>query len=634
MNFFAEQDRARRASRRGVLWFGLGVLVIFVAVDVLVAVIAGWTLHRPLLPPLAHGAIFAVVLTTVLVGVIRRKVELGGGGDAVAQMVGGRRIDVATGDLLERRLLNVVEEMAIASGISIPRVYLLDNEEGINAFAAGYSPNEAVVAVTRGTLQQLNREQLQGVIGHEFSHILNGDMALNIRLLSWISGLLGLFILGRFALRVAVEADDLRASAPLFLLGLGLCLLGFVGMLYGQVMQAAVSRQREFLADASAVQFTRNLEGIGGALRRIAGYRPQTLLFHPNGETLSYLCFGASVRKSLSGLFATHPPLEDRIAKIYGRRMPAILEAPSAEQPAAPEPWAGQAMGFAPATPTSAPAETAHPWLAAVGTVGPDQVEAARGFLDGLDPSLAAAIRDPQTAQDLAACCLMLVEPAQRQRQLNLLKADLPEARWQSLEALRGAVAALPDSRRLEVLELALPALAVLDDFQLQLFLGRMRRLALVDEELCLQELVLLKLLEYRLSYRYTQLRNKPPLALALAKLAESSALLLSALAHGSGDRAADAFLKGVPWLEGRCRNLAPEPLSGLDTGRIEAALDQLLRLAPLDKPLLLNGAVAVVTYDGCCSDYELLLLRGLCAALDVPVPAEAVSLESVSRSS
>ena len=622
MNFFAEQDRARRASRRGVLWFALGVLVIFLAVDLLVALIAGWTLHRPLLPGPVHLTVFLVVLGTVLVGVIRRRAELGGGGDAVAQMVGGRRLDVGTGDLLERRLLNVVEEMAIASGISIPRVYLLDHEEGINAFAAGYSPNEAVVAVTRGTLQQLSREQLQGVIGHEFSHILNGDMALNIRLLSWISGLLGLFVVGRFALRVAVEADDLRASAPLFLLGLGLCALGFIGMLYGQVMQAAVSRQREYLADASAVQFTRNADGIGGALRRIAGYRPQTLLDHPNGETLSYLCFGASVRKALSGLFATHPPLGERIARIYGRKMPAILEAPPLEQVAAADPWAGQAAGFA--APAAAPVNASRPWLAAVGSVAPEQVTAARSFLDGLDPRLAAAVRDPQSAQDLAACCLMLVEPAQRQRQLALLKTELPEIRWTGLEALRAALAGLPESRRLEILELTLPALALLDDFQLQLFLGRMRRLALVDEELCLHELVLLKLLEYRLGYRYTQLRNKTPLA--LAKLAEPSALLLSALAHGSGDRVGDAFLQGVPWLEGRCRKLAPEPLSELNSARIEAALDQLLRLAAVHKPLLLNAAMEVVSFDGRCSDYEVLLLRGLCAALDVPVPALPVA--------
>ncbi|NJD07138.1 MAG: hypothetical protein FIA97_11680 [Methylococcaceae bacterium] len=279
-------------------------------------------------------------------------------------------------------------------------------------------------------------------------------------------------------------------------------------------------------------------------------------------------------------------------------------------------------MGFAPAAPAVPPAEAARPWLASVGTVAPEQVEAARRFIDGLDPRLAAALRDPQSAQDLAACCLMLVEPAQRQRQLAQLKGEVPAQRWEALEATRAALGELPDSRRLEILELTLPALAMLDDYQLQLFLGRMRRLALVDEELCLHELVLLKLLEYRLNYRYTQLRNQSPLT--LAKLAEPSALLLSALAHGSGERAADAFLKGIPWLEGRCRNLAPEPLSGLDTSRIEVALDQLLRLAPVDKPLLLNGAMAVVTYDGRCSDYERLLLRGLCAALDVPVPAQA----------
>ena len=617
MNFFAEQDRARRASRRGVLWFSLGVITIFVAVDLLVAVITGWTIHKPLLPPLAHLGIFAVVLLTVLVATIRRRMELGSGGDAVAKMVGGRRVEIDTRDLLEKRLLNVVEEMAIASGISVPRVYILDREEGINAFAAGYSPNEAVVAVTRGTLTQLTRDQLQGVIGHEFSHILHGDMGLNIRLLSWISGLLGLFILGRFALRIGMEADDFRAAVPLFALGLGLCALGFIGMLYGQVMQAAVSRQREYLADASSVQFTRNPEGIGGALRRIAGYHTRSLLFHPNGETLSYMCIGATLRKAESGLFATHPPVEARIARIYGRRMPAILAAPPEEgaAPAAP----AEAMGFAAAQTPQAPSAPAASPLAAAGWLAPEQVQAAHRFLAGLEPALGQAIHDPQTAQDVVAACLMLVEPAQRQRQLAFLKEELPTLRFAALETLIAAIGKLPEARRMEMVELALPALTGLDDFQQRLFLKRMRRLALADDFLCLQEFLLLKVVEYRLGCRFTAVRNMS--AKPLRKLNDAVALLLSALAHASGEKAADAFLSGIPHLQGNCRNLAPEPLSALTLERMDQALEQLLQLQPLDKPLVLDAAVAIITYDGKTTGHELLLLRALCAGLDVPLP-------------
>jgi hypothetical protein len=508
--------------------------------------------------------------------------------------------------------------MAIAAGISVPRVYVLDKEEGINAFAAGYSPNEAVVAVTRGTLTQLTRDQLQGVIGHEFSHILHGDMGLNIRLLSWISGLLGLFVLGRFALRIAVEADDIRATVPLFALGLGLCALGFIGMLYGQVMQAAVSRQREYLADASAVQFTRNPEGIGGALRRIAGYRPQTQLHHPNGETLSYMCFGAAVRKAMSGLFATHPPIETRIAKIYGRRMPAILETPTEEGTAPSIP--AEVRGFAPGKATQ-PAPASSP-LAAAGWLAPEQVQAAHRFLAGLEPALTQAIHDPQGAQDVVAASLMLVEPAQRQRQLAFLKEELPSLRFATLEALIAAIGKLPEARRMELVELALPALTGLDDFQQRLFLRRMRRLALLDDFLCMQEFLLLKVVEYRLGCRFTAVQNmagKP-----LRKLGDAVALLLSALAHASGERTADAYMSGIPHLQGNCRNLAPEPLSTLTLERMDQALEQLLPLQPLDKPLVLDAAVAIITYDGKTTSHELLLLRALCASLDVPLPITA----------
>jgi Zn-dependent protease with chaperone function len=621
MNFFAEQERARRASRRGVLWFTLGVIAVFLAVDLLVALVAQWTAGRLILPPAAHLGILLVILITVAIGVVYRRLELGSGGDAVAEMVGGRRIDADSRDFLERRLLNIVEEMAIASGISVPRVYLLDNEAGINAFAAGYSPNESVVAVTRGALAQLTREQLQGVIGHEFSHILNGDMGLNIRLLSWIGGLLGLFILGRFALRIAVRADDRKAAATFFALGIGLCIAGYAGMIFGQIMQAAVSRQREYLADASAVQFTRNPEGIGGALRRIAGYPPDTQLAHPNGETVSYMCFGAAVSNAMFGLFATHPPIKDRIAKIYGHAMPAILEEPVATDAAGKEDRPRSAA-FAPATGGSA----LQPWLpetvvASAGQLAPEQVESAQRFLTELDPQLRSGLRNPTVAQDIVAACLLLVEPAQRQRQIALLQAELPPERCVVLPELIERVQACGAAQRMELVELALSALSALDAASRDCFIDRMRLLVLVDNSLCMQELLLLRVLEYRLLRQNTALRNQAPRP--LSQLADAAAVLLSALAHASASRAAEAFLRGIPYLQGRCRNLTtPESVPALTVKMVSDGLGQLRSLAPEDKPLLLGAAVAIVTCDGHTSDDERLLLRALCACLDVPMPA------------
>lgn len=619
MNFFAEQDRARRASRWGLVWFTAGVLGIFVAVDVLVMVIFGRS-ARSGLPWGVHAAVLALVAVTVLVGWVRRKLELAAGGDAVARMVGGRRLEAGATDLLERRLVNVVEEMAIASGISVPKVYILDQEPGINAFAAGYSPNEAVVAVTRGALEQLNRDQLQGVIGHEFSHILNGDMALNIRLLSWISGLLGLFVLGRFALRIASHADDARAALPLVALGAGLSALGWVGMMFVRIMQAAISRQREFLADASAVQFTRNPDGIGGALRRIAGHGAGTPLEHPNGANLSYLCFGASIRQAAAGLLATHPPLEARIAKIFGRPMAPLTSTPApplaeAAAVASGPGWHGEVAGLAPAAgiPVAASPAPASP--------APERVVRARRFLDALGPQLADAIHDPLAAQEVAAACLMWAEPAGRAEQLKLLQGELPAPRFAALADLLSAVASLPNHRRLELIELVVPALSQLDGFQRELFVNRMRRLALVDQVLNMGEALLLAVLEFRLSYRYTASRSKPPQS--LSRLAEPVRRLLWALAQASGDQAGDAWQAARLALGDALVGAQPPVAGPADGVQLREALEQLLPLKPLDKPRLLAAADAIILTDGRRSDDEALLLRALRAALDVPVPLD-----------
>ena len=244
---------------------------------------------------------------------------------------------MTTRDLLDRRLVNVVEEMAIASGVAVPRVYVMDNETAINAFAAGHSINDAVIAVTRGTLTRLSRDELQGVIAHEFSHVLNGDMRLNLRLIGVLHGLLIVAIAGRLLLELGGRSRGGSSSrggnalAVLFFAGIALWILGYIGVFFGRLIKAAVSRQREFLADASAVQFTRNPDGIGSALRKIGGLSEATGLGtridHPQAETLSHLFLGAARPSFVRGLFATHPSLEERVQRIYGRKQ-SFLPAP------------------------------------------------------------------------------------------------------------------------------------------------------------------------------------------------------------------------------------------------------------------------------------------------------------------
>ncbi|WP_421656189.1 M48 family metallopeptidase [Leptothermofonsia sp. ETS-13] len=266
------------------------------------------------------GLFWTVAIPTVVVigvGSLYKLMVLSQGGSIITQEMGGRLITPDTPNPAEYQLLNIVEEMAIASGISVPAVYVLDGEPGINAFAAGFTPNDAVIGVTRGCMEILTRDELQGVIGHEFSHILNGDMRLNLRLVGVLNGILLIYILGRLAIEVRSGRD--RNGNGIALFGLALLIIGSVGLFFGRVIKAAVSRQREFLADASAVQFTRNPDGISAALRKIATHHSHSLVQSPYAEGNSHLFFGSALRFDLFGdLFATHPPLEERIHRLEG----------------------------------------------------------------------------------------------------------------------------------------------------------------------------------------------------------------------------------------------------------------------------------------------------------------------------
>ncbi len=316
MDFFERQDKARRNTRLLVFYFALAVLSLIVAVDAAVALTFrlvsahessfGETPPNPVRFDLMAAATLGT-LAIVSIGSISKTLQLASGGSAVAELLDGRLIHSETRDANERKLLNIVEEMSIASGVPVPQVYVMDNEDGINAFAAGHSTSDAAISVTRGALQLLTRDELQGVIAHEFSHVLNGDMRLNIRLMGLIFGILCLTVIGRVLIRTRGRKN------PLPLLGLALIIIGFAGVFFGRLIQAAVSRQREGLADASSVQFTRNPAGLAGALKKIGGLEQGSKLKSPRAEEASHLFFANGVGESFFGLLATHPPLIERI---------------------------------------------------------------------------------------------------------------------------------------------------------------------------------------------------------------------------------------------------------------------------------------------------------------------------------
>src|SRR5690554_4953301 len=321
MDFFDAQDHARRLTRWLVVLFALSIISLLVVTNLLVMVTLGVVSADPQAgPEFQFDPAMAVVVSVAVIGVVvlaslYRIATLRKGGAAVAEMLGGRLVVEGRASVAEQRLLNVVEEMAIAAGTPVPPTYIIE-ERGINAFAAGYSLSDAVIGVTRGAVETLTRDELQGVIAHEFSHILHGDMRINIRLIGLLHGIMMLGMAGYYLLRTGGAVRRSRDGNSVAILALGLIVIGATGMFFGNLIKAAVSRQREYLADASAVQYTRNHKGIAGALKRIGAEAEGSMMAHPATAEISHSLFGAGTRMSLRGMFATHPPLAARIKKL------------------------------------------------------------------------------------------------------------------------------------------------------------------------------------------------------------------------------------------------------------------------------------------------------------------------------
>lgn len=326
MDFFEHQDKARSLSTKLLLYFFIALAAILFAVNFVVYISflfieSPGEYSRWLDSDNSHWTFFLTLCVIFLGSFFRWRNLKRGGGDAVAQMAGARQINYDNANSKEKQYINVVEEMAIASGTPVPNIYIIDNELAINAFVAGYSASQAIICVTEGALKTFNRVELQAVVGHEFSHILNGDMRLNIKLMSLLAGILligeiGGFLLHNNSARRRWKVSSERNGGNLLPLGIALILIGYVGVFFGRLIKAGVSRQREYLADASAVQFTRNKDGIAQALYKIQQNQFGAVLKGKYGESLSHMCFGASREFSFAKMLATHPPLEDRIKRV------------------------------------------------------------------------------------------------------------------------------------------------------------------------------------------------------------------------------------------------------------------------------------------------------------------------------
>jgi Zn-dependent protease with chaperone function len=559
-------------------------------------------------------------------------------------MVGARLVDPGTRDSLERRLVNVVEEMALASGTPVPRIYVMDGEPGINAFAAGHTVNDAVIAVTRGTLTRLSRDELQGVIAHEFSHILNGDMGLNLRLIGVLFGLMMIAMVGRFLMEAGRGGRNSKGVAAAAFLGLALWIIGYVGVFFGRLIKAGVSRQREFLADASAVQFTRNPDGIGGALRKIggltatpndaaAGLALGTEIRHAHAETLSHLFLGAARRNFASGMLATHPPLDERIRRIFGR---AMILLPAPEQPVALA-LAGEAPSLASGVGGASDARAAVAAISPFAGLTAGSMPTAQRVTDAIGRSAATprvyveswadrvqslglgpALNDSVRAPLLVLALLVEKRSEVAQQQLDAVAQTYGREAATEVQALHTTVQQLPPGARLPLLDLAMPALRKLAPATGDRLLMLAHTLILADGRMTLAEFLLFTVLRRRLgtdAQRPVPLRYK-----AVGDVAEDAARVLSLLAH-----VRDPLDPARPFAQAQAAlpeaTLALVPADQLALDRIAAALDRLNQLVPLAKPAFIKACAAVALEGGSTHWKAASCLRTICAALDAPLP-------------
>lgn len=622
MDFFSEQDQARRRSMHLVLLFLLAVVLMMVIIYV-VAVVAWniadehqttFTWWQPTIFALSIGGTALVIV----LGSLGRISSLSAGGSAVAEMVGGQRLSPSTTDTDERRLLNIVEEMALASGTPVPPVYVME-EEGINAFAAGYRYNDAVVGVTRGAMKRLSRDELQGVIAHEFSHILHGDMRLNIRLMGVLYGILMISAIGSIMMRAIYLSGGRRRSSgrgngegaiyAIAAAGFVMYIIGYLGVFFGSMIKAAVSRQREFLADASAVQYTRNPDGIAGALKKLAGYHSRVK--NANAEEASHFFFGQV--SGFGSMLATHPPLSERIRRLD----PQFIAEKAAASGAAPASsgttgMAGMA-GF-----SGNHSASAQSMRESIGDPNARHMQYGHAILAGLPPRIHDATHDPYSARAIIHCLLLDEDPSLVSKQWEQLRSTADPAVFAEVQRHAAAVAGLPHVYRLPLVELCLPALRSMTPAQVKHFLQMVDVLIEADGQVSAYEYSIRHHLRTALdpSFADSASGNAAP---------EDVRVLLHIVADVGNpqDRlsAAAAFTAAAQEVGLATSLQRYDQAMGHDWPAMDAALLRLAQVKPKSKQRIINATITAVSHNGQVNRDEGDIVRAIAMSLECPMP-------------
>ncbi len=627
MNFFEQQRRAKRRTVYLIFLMFMAVLSLIAVSCVLMTIPvedgSGKVLMDLELDQQLVMTVSAVVVGIVLLASLSKLAELSEGGKVVARRLDGRVINHSAQTLEEQRLMNVVEEMAIASGTAVPSVYLLP-DLGINAFAAGLTPQDAVIGVTQGAINVLTREELQGVIAHEFSHIYNGDMRLNTRLIAIVHGIMVLGLTGSYILEGTEQVGKTPLQRSKFvaipmLIGFVLLFVGIAGTIFGNMIKSAISRQREFLADATAVQYTRNPQSIAGALKKIGGYELGASIRSARAEEYSHLYFGPGYSDTDST--ASHPDLSERIRRVDAQWDGSFIKvaAPPADaQPSVALP-VPDAFGGVPAAAKSVlyDMNAVQASVAAIGAPQPEHLLEARRVLEDIPHALKMAARNIEGAQAVVYGLLLSRSTSLLGLQVELLKSEIDATVFDYLSQLREPLSSLSPGLRLPLLDLAIPSLRELGKKPFAKVKHNLNLLIEADNETELLEWTLLRIVE-----RNVEGATPVQFKFGLFQCAEELMALLTAMARAGQDNLSAASQaiqfawQGLAFEQPEEMRAELEDLVGL-----EAAIKRLRHLMPEERPALLDAMTRCVMHDGVITVAEAELFRAVADLLDCPLP-------------
>lgn len=656
MDFFSQQDRARRNTRYLLVLFIVALSLLVLLVNALLTAFlwvggdyniyvggTGWKGYLALFSWERFGTIGLAVISTVGFVSLIRWLQLASGGKVVAQSMGGRRVMRQSADPYEKRCLNIVEELSLAANMPVPALYVLPEERGINAFAAGINPTDAVVAVTRGAALQLSRDELQGVVAHEFSHILNGDMRLGIRLASLLKGITFIGDVGHFLLRMGaygVGRSNKRSesSAALPILGLGLMIIGWLGSLAAGFIKAAISRQKEYLADASAVQFTRDTSGIADALKVIGGFLPGSLVHSARAPEMSHIFFG-EVRHRLWDGFATHPPLDMRIRRLDKNWNGQFIQRTEVRYGTEPltenhtQTGVGRAALVAAAMASSLidqSSETENPQATADAEFAlsnkPVEIAAKSELLansaEQIPEALHNTVIEPLGA---TAAALALVtarrNPKQLEAAIDVLREQAVQGQLELVLSLLPQVRELRPGHRFPLMAAAMPALKNMSTPQYRQFKTTLLSVIRSDGQTDLFEWCLFQLLRHYLDPEYLRVENSRPRYRHIAKVRAPLRQVLSVLAHqGIGD-SSRAFALACSDLQ--LSQMALIPLEQCSVAEFSRGVHTLADCYPLLKPRILKAMALAAADDGEVCPVERELVISVAAVMDCPLPPE-----------